>query len=141
MNIEDAIAGTFCDDCSLCLSWSVSAGSMFAFVAEMQKTTQNRPNQRPIEMGSPGCLRLIVFLRFLGPSVGSQSDRTTNRTPVRFCDCTSSASAATLLLCANRRSPVYRSAIPRRRVVQSPSIVSAVKKRPSAARHVGPLNS
>ena len=41
----------------------------------------------------------------------------------------------TLLLHANRRSPAYRSAIPRRHVVQSPSIrFSTVEKRHSAAR-------
>ena len=42
---------------------------------------------------------------------------------------------ATILLRANRRSPAFRSAIPRRHVVQTPNIrFPAVEKRPSAAR-------
>ena len=64
----------------------------------------------PVELGS---IELDQFLLIRAPCEVPQRDSTANRVPKRSCNCTSSASAATLLLHAIRRSPAYRSARPR----------------------------
>ena len=68
--------------------------------------------KKSIEVGSPS-LELDHFLLILGSYEVPQRDSTAIRIPERSCDWTSSASAAPLLLQANRRSPAYRSASPR----------------------------
>ena len=100
-----------------------------------------------VRLRSGGALNRLSIC--LGTDLTAQQrDSTANRVPARLCDCVSVSaailllrapitSAALLLLRQNRRSPAYRPATLRRRVVQSPSNrFSAVKMRLSAARQL-----